>query len=451
MNQAAILMDPMDPRIQLDVLQNTERRTLDTVKGLNFVNKKKEIVQAKGLAWLINHGHIPRLEDHTLKGKALRLHNWVPGDLYMQTSDWRNLELDGYAADHYYCSLRGEDLEYDSFAYEATHGILSIPRKSLDKLINMIYDEFAKVYDMEKFPRTDKGPFGQLLRCQMVCVATQSARDSITKVLDHVVVSIPSTMEKLRDIETIMRDFVALDERARFLTQGSREDHWAQEFIKNNFKAGAAQLFPNQATFGNVLDEMRALAKERTRGHQLTLSVLWGKYTDAYMMVNGSSGEGIHNVMRVLSEPGTARVMLAQAARAPFADRNGREKTVSGGKGTDGDEPETMADLRRIVAEQANTITQLRKTQDPGKFQRRTAYKGQRKGQDEQHQSTQDTRPLRKRVLVPEGQAQQSSIHPTIPGKAQANMLHTSRATSDSDEEPDRSRAHCPVRIMQPE
>ena len=67
-------------------------------------------------------------------------------------------------------------------------------------------------------------------------------------------------MEKLRDIETIMRDFVALDERARFLTQGSREDHWAQEFIKNNFKAGAAQLFPNQATFGNVLDEMRALA-----------------------------------------------------------------------------------------------------------------------------------------------------------------------------------------------
>jgi hypothetical protein len=50
MNQAAILMDPMDPRIQLDVLQNTERRTLDTVKGLNFVNKKKEIVQAKGLA-----------------------------------------------------------------------------------------------------------------------------------------------------------------------------------------------------------------------------------------------------------------------------------------------------------------------------------------------------------------------------------------------------------------
>jgi hypothetical protein len=42
MNQAAILMDPMDPRIQLDVLQNTERRTLDTVKGLNSSTRKED-------------------------------------------------------------------------------------------------------------------------------------------------------------------------------------------------------------------------------------------------------------------------------------------------------------------------------------------------------------------------------------------------------------------------
>ncbi len=177
--------------------------------------------------------------------------------------------------DHYYCSLRGEDFDYDSYAYESTHRILSTPLKSLDKLINMISDEFTEVFYMDKFPRTDKGPYGQLLRCQMVCVAIQkqiySTRDSITTVLDRVVVSIPSTMEKLRDIETIMRDFVALDERARFLSQGSREDHWVQEFIKNNLKAGTGNLLPNHATFRNVLDEMRALARYRARGHQQTL------------------------------------------------------------------------------------------------------------------------------------------------------------------------------------
>jgi hypothetical protein len=66
------------------------------------------------------------------------------------------------------------------------------------------------------------------------------------------------------------------------------------------------------------------------------------------MMVNGSSGEGIHNVMRTLSEPGTARVILAQATRTPFAFQNGREKKEGGGKGMDGNESENMADLRPL-------------------------------------------------------------------------------------------------------
>ena len=47
MNQAATPVDPMDPRIQLDALLNMERKLMDTVKSLNFVNKKKVIVEAK--------------------------------------------------------------------------------------------------------------------------------------------------------------------------------------------------------------------------------------------------------------------------------------------------------------------------------------------------------------------------------------------------------------------
>jgi hypothetical protein len=105
------------------------------------------------------------------------------------------------------------------------------------------------------------------------------------------------------------------------------------------------------------------------------------KYSHAHMMVNGSSGEGIHNVM-------TVRVMLAQA-RAPFADCNGREKAVSGGKGGDGDEFE-MSKLHCINAEQANTIAQLRRAQDPAKSQRRAGWKGQKRGPDEQPQAIQE-------------------------------------------------------------
>ncbi len=44
MNQAAIMMDPMHPRIQLNVFQTVERKLLDVVKGLTFVNKNKDIV-----------------------------------------------------------------------------------------------------------------------------------------------------------------------------------------------------------------------------------------------------------------------------------------------------------------------------------------------------------------------------------------------------------------------
>ncbi len=79
-------MDSMNPRIQLDALQNAERKRLDIVEGLTFVNKNKDI-QSRWPAWLVNHGHIPRYDDHTVKDKALKLINWVPEDLYMQTSD----------------------------------------------------------------------------------------------------------------------------------------------------------------------------------------------------------------------------------------------------------------------------------------------------------------------------------------------------------------------------
>ncbi len=56
--------------------------------------------------------------------------------------------------------------------------------------------------------------------------------------------------------------------------------------MKNNFETGIANLFPNHATFGNVLDELPALARYRAQGHQLTLLDLWVKCSDAYMMVN---------------------------------------------------------------------------------------------------------------------------------------------------------------------
>ena len=41
--------------------------------------------------------------------------------------------------------------------------------------------------------------------------------------------------EKLRDNEIIMRDLIALDKRARFLSKGSREDLCLADFIQHMF------------------------------------------------------------------------------------------------------------------------------------------------------------------------------------------------------------------------
>ena len=59
----------------------------------------------------------------------------------------------------------------------------------------MIFNEFVKVFDIEKFPKSDNRPSAQLLRCQMVFVTIQklmyAGRDSIKTVLDLVVEIIP--------------------------------------------------------------------------------------------------------------------------------------------------------------------------------------------------------------------------------------------------------------------
>ena len=119
------------------------------------------------------------------------------------------------------------------------------------KNVQIIYDEFEKVYDMSKYPSNDKGLFGPLLRAQCVLIATQrriiAASDQICKALETVVTTTPGSMEKLRAQELLMKDLVRLNERSRMLSQGSQEDYWSSELIKHLFQATSAESFPNYA------------------------------------------------------------------------------------------------------------------------------------------------------------------------------------------------------------
>ena len=65
------------------------------------------------------------------------------------------------ALDHF--CLKGQDLELDDEAHQATTNILKIDSKLMRKIVQVIYSETAKVFEL---PESDSGVFGQLCRVQ---------------------------------------------------------------------------------------------------------------------------------------------------------------------------------------------------------------------------------------------------------------------------------------------
>ena len=119
----------------------------------------------------------------------------------MGSRHWENEGLPTFPKELEYCSLTGEDLEYDSQSWQAAKDILQLAPNKMMKNAQLIYDEFDKVFIMSKFPPRDKGVFGPILRAQSVLIATQqriiAAGDQIRKALETVVTTTPASMEKL--------------------------------------------------------------------------------------------------------------------------------------------------------------------------------------------------------------------------------------------------------------
>jgi hypothetical protein len=73
----------------------------------------------------------------------------------------------------------------------------------------------------------------------------------------------PTSIEKLRDREMIVREFVALDELERFLSKGSREDIWPEELIQHIFKAISTDSFKNAATCNAITEKKYNIGRNR--------------------------------------------------------------------------------------------------------------------------------------------------------------------------------------------
>ena len=428
----------MDTKVPLTVVLEKETKLMNRLRQMSYVDEKKDVTYVTPLAWVVGNGYIPRHQDTTLENGVYVLKNWKQGDLYMGSRHWEREGLSGFPTDLDYCSMTGEDLEYDSLSWQAAKDIIQLAPNKLMKITQMIYGECEKVYLMNNYPNSDKGVFGPLIRVQGVLIATQrriiAASDKLRQALETLVTNIPSNMEKLRVQELLMKDLVRLHERSRMLPQGSKEDEWSMQLIKNMLLASSAERFPNYATSSNVANKLMELQRnKKSSGNPLTLAITWDEIRSAFIEVNSGGVENFDLLLMELSDAPATRVMAAQV-RQPLADRNGR-----GLHHNDKIEDDEVQKLRKENKDLRNTNDQLRATEQ---FHKERRQKNWAKRQPPH--GARDASPVRKRVQAP---AASTTGRPGPAQKAEgrANMLRT--APEDSDEEVSYERACC-VRIM---
>jgi hypothetical protein len=184
---------------------------------------------------------------------------------------------------------------------------------------------------MTRFPTTDNGVFSPLLRIQLALMAVQrqiiTAEEQLHKSLETIVTTTPTSLEWLRTQELMMRDFVRLVERSRYLPRGDQEDYWGNQFIQHLNKATSSEDFPNPATRANVVDKKRGLVQYRRNGQAITLESMWDQLSSAFVEVNSGDVEKFDDDLKQLTTAAPARVMLAQP-RAALSDLNCRKQTA---------------------------------------------------------------------------------------------------------------------------
>ena len=167
-------MDPHDPRITIDEVLRHKKKWIDAMNTSSVTLKHKDPVSASCVVWVISNGYVPRIIDHESQGGILKLPaSWEKGDFYQATKHWEERGLLGYNARYMYCSLRGDDLEYDIPSWEATTQLLWLTTKpkTLRRIIESMFKTTTEWFDMTRFPSRDGGPWDKVLRMQGLAIA----------------------------------------------------------------------------------------------------------------------------------------------------------------------------------------------------------------------------------------------------------------------------------------
>ena len=188
----------------MDKILTQEKKLIDAVNTASVNVRDKDPVSASCVAWVISNGYVPRISDHECQGgRLMLLDTWEKGNFYQATKHWELLGLSGYNARKHYCSLRGDDLEYDLPSWEATTQLLNLIKKpkTTKRLLELMFKITTEWLDMMRFPSRDCGPWDKAIRMQDLMIALQqryvNGKDSIELVLDSSKKAIPSGIRAL--------------------------------------------------------------------------------------------------------------------------------------------------------------------------------------------------------------------------------------------------------------
>ena len=130
----------------------------------------------------------------------------------------------------------------------------------------------------------------------------------------------------------------------------------------------------------HVLTQREALGLQQyqAQGQKATLLLAFETISRAFIHINGGRGEDMHAMFNgLLSTPSTntACTMVAQA-RAPFADRNGREFPAPPGE-------DSIKEMKKIIADLRNQVVQCQANLTADKHKRiRTANCDKKRARD---------------------------------------------------------------------
>ena len=138
-----VLIDPMDINIPLTVVLEKETTLMNRLRQMSYVDEKKEVIYVTSLAWILESGYVPRFQEFTLKNGMYVLENWKQGHLYMGSRHWEKEGLLGFPKELDYCSMTGEDLEYDSLSWQAAKDIIQLAPTSHNNKTGVPQAEFV--------------------------------------------------------------------------------------------------------------------------------------------------------------------------------------------------------------------------------------------------------------------------------------------------------------------